>query len=95
MSGEWFLKVYDNFHYQDEDETTMRGHLSSARLALSAARSIVDASLRKAWRDSQSVEQLLSRYRSFGEDPLVLGPDDVDHPAMTMTIDPGACRLTR
>ena len=33
MSGAWFVKVYDNFHYQDEDETCMRRPLSSARLA--------------------------------------------------------------
>jgi len=83
MNGDWYLKVYDNFHYQDEDETYMCGPFSSARLALSSARGIVDASLRKEKRHSQSVEQLLSRYKSFGEDPIVLGPDDVDFSAWT------------
>lgn len=81
MSGEWFLKVYDNFHYQDEDETYLRGPYPSGRHALSEARGIVDASLRKEKRHSQSVAQLLSRYRSFGEDPVVLGPEAVDFSA--------------
>lgn len=82
MSGDqWFLKVYDNFHYQDEDETYMRGPYPSGLAALSAARGIVDESLRREKRHSQSVAQLLSRYRSFGEDPVVIGPDDVDFSA--------------
>lgn len=81
MSGEWFLKVYDNFHYQDEGETCMRGPYPSGPHALSEARGIVDASLRKEKRHSKSVEQLLSRYRSFGEDPVVRGPERVDFSA--------------
>lgn len=81
MSAEWFLKVYDNFHYQDESETFLRGPYPSGRHALSEARSIVDASRRKERRHSQSVEQLLSRYRSFGEDPVVLGPGEVEFSA--------------
>jgi hypothetical protein len=81
MSGEWFLKVYDNFHYQDEGETYRRGPYPSASHAISAARGIVDASLRKEKRHSQSAEQLLTRYKSFGEDPMVLGPGDFEFSA--------------
>jgi hypothetical protein len=76
MSNQWFLKVYDNFHYQDEGETYKLGPYLSASDAVSAARGLVDASLRKEKRHSQSVEQLLRRYKSFGEDPTVLGPGD-------------------
>ena len=83
MSGQWFLKVYDNFHYQDEDETYERGPYPSASHALSAAREIVDDSLHKEKRHSQSVDQLLKRYRQFGEDPIVIGPDDVEFSAWT------------
>ncbi len=83
MSSEWFLKVYDNFHYQDEDETYTRGPYPSASHAISAARGIVDASMRKEKRLSQSAEQLLQRYTSFGEDPIVLGPGDFEFSAWT------------
>lgn len=83
MSAQWFLKVYDNFHYQDESETYTRGPYPSASHAISAARGIVDASLRKEKRHAKSVEQLLTRYKSFGEDPMVIGPGDFEFSAWT------------
>ena len=81
MSGRWFLKVYENFHYQDEDETYECGPYASASHAVSAARGIVDDSLRKEKPHSQSVDQLLKRYRQFGEDPVVIGSDTVEFSA--------------
>ena len=83
MNGDWYLKVYDNFHYQDEGETYTRGPYPSASHAISAAREIVDASLRKEKGHSQSAEQLLTRYKSFGEDPMVIGPGDFEFSAWT------------
>lgn len=39
------LKVYDNFHYMDEDEVYWRGPLISGDTALAEAMAIVDGSL--------------------------------------------------
>ena len=77
MSGQWFLKVYDNFHYQDEDETYERGHTHRPATRQRRARNRRRLAAQEK-RHSQSVDQLLKRYRQFGEDPIVLGPDDVE-----------------
>ena len=83
MNRQWFLKVYDNAHYQDEDATYQRGPFPSASHAIQAARAIVDASLREQKRNCHSVEQLLQRYRHFGEDPMLIGPGDFAFSAWT------------
>lgn len=76
MSNQWFLKVYDNAHYQDEDASHERGPYPSASHAIQAARAIVDASLREQKAHCHSAGQLLQRYRQFGEDPMLIGPGD-------------------
>jgi hypothetical protein len=81
MSSQWFLKVYDNFHYQDESETYTLGPYPSASHAISAARAIVDASLRKEKPHAQSVDQL-TRYKSW-RGPMVIGPGGFEFSAWT------------
>lgn len=81
MSKQWFLRVYDNSHYQDEDAAYQRGPYPSASHAIRAARDLVDESLRRELPHAQSVEQLLTRYRAYGEDPMVIGPGDFEFSA--------------
>lgn len=83
MSRQWFLKVYDNAHYQDEDASCTRGPYPSVSHAIRAAREIVDASLRSERAQARSVDDLLQRYRAFGEDPMVIGPDAPQFSAWT------------
>lgn len=83
MSRQWFLKVYDNAHYQDEDETSTRGPYPSVSHAIRAAREIVDASLRSEKAQARSAADLLQRYKVYGEDPMVIGPDAPQFSAWT------------
>lgn len=81
MSEQWFVKVYDNFHYMDESATSTRGPYASADAALTAARDIVENSLYECLAAGNSAEELIKRYRMFGDDPVVLGPDAPDFSA--------------
>ena len=81
MSEQWFVKVYDNYHYMDESATSTRGPFASADAALVAARDIVENSLYECLAAGNSAEDLIRRYRMFGDDPVVLGPDAPDFSA--------------
>lgn len=75
MSEQWFVKVYDNYHYMDESATSTRGPFASADAALAAARDIVENSLYECLAADNNAQDLIKRYRMFGDDPTVLGPD--------------------
>lgn len=68
------IVVYDNYHYQDPDETyTLKG-FETLEAALAKAREIVDASLRDVAEPGRSAEEIFASYRMFGDDPQVVGP---------------------
>jgi hypothetical protein len=79
MSQQWYVKVYDNFHYMDESETYRMGPYESAAAALAIARGVVENSLRQSLASlstTTDLDALIRNYRMFGEDPTVEG----EHP---------------
>ena len=77
------IRVYENGAYQDEDAAyTLAGEFSPAE-ALAHCRAMVDADLKEAYVPDISVEALLSAYRMFGRDPVVLGDDGPPFSAWT------------
>lgn len=66
--------VHDNVHYQDRDEAYEIGGFSSLEAALTRAKEIVEWSLREAAEPGRSAEAIFSYYRTFGDDPQVVGP---------------------
>src|SRR5690606_16765845 len=72
----YYLKVFDNYHYMDEDEVYWRGPFFGKEAALSAARGIVDRGASKG-----GGEAALREYRSFGKDPVIVGSPAIEFSA--------------
>ncbi len=66
------LKVYDNFHYMQEDETYMHGEFSTYEEALQAAKSIVQEHIIHNYKPGMSPTEMSANYTMFGEDPIII-----------------------
>ena len=66
------VRVWDNFHYMDEDEVHMHGEFATWPEAVTAARQIVDRCLTVAYRPGMTAIALFDAYRSFGDDPSIV-----------------------
>lgn len=71
--GVYHLRIYDNFHYQDETETYTTGPWIGAEEALTEARHVV----RRAVADHCSFDH----YVAFGDDPVIIGTPPVNFSA--------------
>jgi hypothetical protein len=67
--------VDDNFHFMNEDERYKAGEFDDCESAKKRCVEIVDASLINAYQREMSWNELLSSYKTFGEDPWVSSPD--------------------
>lgn len=67
--------VDDNFHFMDESERDEGRIYQAAEEALSAARQIVDDSLRHLFRSGYTPKELYDDYKSFGDDPFITTDD--------------------
>ncbi|MGE4072175.1 MAG: hypothetical protein AB7E72_13480 [Lysobacterales bacterium] len=84
MTEQWYVKVYDNFHYMDESESYRKGPYPSAEAALQAARDVVENSLLESvgsLSQARDVDELIRNYRMFGADPVVEGEHPVEFSA--------------
>lgn len=61
------VRVWDNFHYMDEDEAYNQGRYATYDEALAAAKGIVQESVQHHRYD-------MAEYEMFGDDPGILGP---------------------
>lgn len=77
------LKVYDNFHYMDEEEAYTTGSFNTYEEALQRAKEIVESSLRESYKPGMSSAELLTLYRRFGSDPIIIGSVDSNHPGFS------------
>lgn len=68
----YIVRVYDNFHYMDEDEAFDLPALASAEEALARCKAIVDRSLQELRCEGMSADALYTRYQMFGDDPVVI-----------------------
>jgi hypothetical protein len=75
------VRVYDNYHYMDEDEAYDLGPFETAEEALEVARQIVRESVRSMAEGCTTVDEVMSQYKSFGDDPVVIGSPSVQFSA--------------
>ena len=68
------VRVADNFHYMDEEETCTHSEHSTWAEALAAARRMVDLSLAEHHRPGITAAALYGWYCSFGDDPYIVSP---------------------
>jgi hypothetical protein len=67
--------VDDNFHHMDEEHRCKLGDYDSLEEAVAAAKKIVDDFLKSSHTPGLSAEELLAKYKSFGEDPWISSDD--------------------
>lgn len=70
------VRVADNFHYMDEDETYTLGAFPTWAEAVAAARRVVDRSLEELHQPGMDAEALFAQYTAFGEDPYIVPVPD-------------------
>ena len=71
----FYLRVYDNYHYGDESEAYNHGSYPSYETAVAAAEAIVDEFLYANHKPGMTADELVAQYVMFGEDPVIL-PDE-------------------
>jgi hypothetical protein len=67
------VRVADNFHYMDEDESYDAGSFNTIEEAINKCIDIVDQFLTSNYREGMSNKQLFDQYKSFGDDPYIVG----------------------
>ncbi|MDD5543278.1 MAG: hypothetical protein PHX83_08890 [Acidobacteriia bacterium] len=74
--GKFRIFIDDNAHYMDEDERRSGGSYDDCESAVAACKQIVNRSLEEHFQAGMTAEQLLSQYKSFGEDPWISSSDE-------------------
>lgn len=69
------VMVDDNFHYMDESERYTHGEFETSEVALSSAKTLVDADLNSLYRTGMTADELYQQYTSFGSDPYIVSED--------------------
>ena len=67
------VRIWDNFHYMDEEEAFDHGTFETYEQALAAAKKIVEESVEEHGYDN-------AQYTMFGDDPGILCPPGASHP---------------
>ena len=75
-SSNYTVYVDDNFHYMDESHRYSTGIYQDCQTATDKCKEIVDTYLLSEYRQGMSAQELLDRYKSFGEDPWISSTDD-------------------
>lgn len=68
------VRVANNAHYMDDEETYTHSEHPTWAAAVAAARQIIDRSLSEHLQPGMSAESLYARYTSFGDDPYIVSP---------------------
>ncbi len=79
------VRVADNFHYMDESESYEHGAFETLEDAIVASKRIVDEFLASALKPGMTAEALFSQYKSFGDDPYILGSSEPGVPFSAWT----------
>ena len=67
----YFLKVYDNFHYMEEDEVYYVKGISTAEEALKKAKALVESYFFENWKPGTDFNAINVMYTMYGEDPVI------------------------
>ena len=65
------VRISDNFHYMDEDETYTRGEYDTWEAAVSEAKRIVRMCVVEYHKPGMSAEEVFKMYTTFGDDASV------------------------
>jgi guanosine-3',5'-bis(diphosphate) 3'-pyrophosphohydrolase len=68
----YHLRIYDNFHYQDESEAYNSGDFDTYEEAVQEAKAIVIKSLEHNWSRGMNPEVLIAQHCLYGDDPIIL-----------------------
>ena len=68
--------VDDNFHYMDEEERYKGGEFDNCESAVKHCIEIVEDYLINAYKSGMTWNQLLSSYKTFGEDRWISSSDE-------------------
>lgn len=74
----FYLRIYDNYHYIEESEAYNSGKFETYDEALAQAKSIVDVFLESSWKQGITPEELLSQFKDFGDDPIIVPNSNED-----------------
>jgi guanosine-3',5'-bis(diphosphate) 3'-pyrophosphohydrolase len=74
----YFLKVYDNFHYMDEDETYFIKGIGTAEEALRRARGMVESFFSENWKPGIDYGTVNAMYTMYGLDPVICSDSGED-----------------
>ncbi|WP_240098809.1 hypothetical protein [Thermomonas flagellata] len=66
------VRVADHSHYMDEGETYTLGAFPTWAEAVTAAKRVVDRSLKELHRPGMDAEAMFAQYTAFGEDPYIV-----------------------
>lgn len=67
----YYLLIYDNFHYGDEDDFDRSGEFQTLEEAVEEAKKIVKNGILHLWQTGTNVENLMSAWWDFGTDVSV------------------------
>ena len=68
----YFVKIGDNFHFQDGTSPIMQGSYGSFEEAVEICQKIVDESLLSMLKPDRSADDLYQHYCMFGDEPYVI-----------------------
>ncbi|MCS7079575.1 MAG: hypothetical protein NZ585_05930 [Chloracidobacterium sp.] len=70
------VRVANNAHYMDDEETYIHSQYPTWAEAVAAARQIVDRSLTEYFQPGMDAESLYAQYMAFGDDPYIVSPPE-------------------
>jgi len=82
--------IDDNYHFGESGGYRV-GDFDTYEEAVTAASKVVEDYIRSAYREGMSAEELLSSYRTFGDDPYIV-PDDGTPPFSAWAYAERLCR---
>jgi guanosine-3',5'-bis(diphosphate) 3'-pyrophosphohydrolase len=72
----YYLKVYDNFHYMEEDEVYYLRDIKTPEEALKKAKDIVESYFRENWKPGMDHGTVRAMYAMYGEDPVIFSESE-------------------
>jgi len=75
----FYLRIYDNYHYQDESEAFNSGSFETAKEAYNKCKSIIDEFITSCFEQKLKAEDIYSQWMTFGEDPVIRSTEKCDY----------------
>jgi len=75
MDMSYYLRIYDNFHYGDEDDFDESGGFETLEEAIAEAKKIVKNGILHSWQTETKVENLMKDWWDFGTDASIRSND--------------------